>query len=50
MNLSYLFAAFAVVWLGLLLYVTNLAKRNRALEREIHELQALVSKRTRGAD
>lgn len=45
MNLSYLFAAFAAVWFGLLLYVTNLAKRNRALEREINEMRALVAKR-----
>lgn len=42
MQLSYLFAAYTVVWLGLLVYVVSLARRNQALEREVEELRQLV--------
>ncbi len=45
MNLSFLFAAFAVVWIGLLLYVAGLARRGRELEREVDELRALLAQR-----
>ncbi|MEO8602042.1 MAG: CcmD family protein [bacterium] len=44
-HLAYLIAAYAVVWLGVLLYVTGLARRSRNLEREIDELKQLVNKR-----
>lgn len=44
MHLSFLIAAYAVVWLGLLLYVTGLARRSRALERELEELRELLSR------
>jgi len=43
-HLTYLIAAYAVVWLGVLLYVTGLARRSRNLEREIDELRQLVDK------
>lgn len=43
MELSYLFAAYTVVWLGVLLYVTALARRSRNLERELTELQHLLA-------
>ena len=46
MNLSFLFAAYTVVWLGVLIYVVGLARRSRNLERELDELRALVDKRT----
>ena len=42
---SYLFAAYAVVWLGVLLYVTALARRSRHLERELSELRQLLSEK-----
>jgi CcmD family protein len=45
MNLSYLFAAFALVWIAVLFYVTSLARRGRELEREIEELRALLAER-----
>jgi CcmD family protein len=45
MELSYLFAAYAVVWLGVLFYVTALARRSRNLERELSELRQLLSER-----
>jgi CcmD family protein len=44
-HLPYLIAAYGVVWLGVLLYVTSLARRSRSLEREIDELRALLDKR-----
>lgn len=45
MHLSFLIAAYAVVWLGVLLYVTGLARRSRALEKELEELRELLSQR-----
>jgi CcmD family protein len=47
MHLSFLIAAYAVVWLGVLLYVTSLARRGRALEKELEELRELLSQRQR---
>ena len=44
-HLPYLVAAYAVVWIGVLIYVTSLARRSRNLERELEELRALVEKR-----
>ena len=44
-NLSFLFAAYAAIWVLLFLYVANIARRNRALQREIDELRELVKRR-----
>ena len=44
-HIPFLIAAYAVVWVGVLLYVTALARRSRALERDIEELRALCEKR-----
>jgi len=44
-HIAYLIAAYAVVWLGVLLYVSGLARRSHHLEREIDELKQLVDKR-----
>lgn len=44
-NLNYLFAAFTAVWALVFLYVVVLARRNRALEREIEELRELLQRR-----
>jgi CcmD family protein len=44
-HLGFLIGAYAVVWLGVLLYVTSLARRNRSLERELDELRELIDKR-----
>jgi CcmD family protein len=41
-HLPFLIAAYAVVWLGVLIYVTSLARRSRELERELDELKHLL--------
>jgi CcmD family protein len=43
-NLSFLFAAYAAVWVLLFIYVVVLSGRNRALEREIDELRQLLQR------
>ncbi len=45
MNLSFLFAAYTVVWVGLFVYIVSLSRRSRALKREVEELRALLAKR-----
>lgn len=44
-NLIFLIAAYGIVWLGMLLYVTSLARRSRELQREIDDLKQLVDRR-----
>lgn len=44
-HLFFLIAAYGVVWLGILLYVTSLARRSRELQRELDELKQLVDRR-----
>lgn len=44
-HLPYLIAAYAVVWVAILVYVTSLARRSRELEREVDELRHLVEKK-----
>ena len=46
-NLSYLFAAFAVIWVGLLGYVFFLAQRQRRLRRDIELLKEGLKKETK---
>ncbi len=46
-HIPFLIAAYAVVWIGVLLYVTSLGRWSRHLEREIEELRELVDKRRR---
>jgi CcmD family protein len=41
-NLSYLFAAYAVVWVGIFLYCLRLGRRNRELEEEVREIRRLL--------
>jgi len=43
-NFSFLFAAYAAIWVLLFLYIANIARRNRALQREIDELRELVER------
>lgn len=43
-NFPYLFAAYAVVWIGLFGYVLRLARRNRELEEEVRELRRLLER------
>lgn len=46
-HLPFLIAGYAVVWLGVLLYVAGLARRSRNLERDVEELRTLLHKRPR---
>ena len=46
-HLPFLIAAYAVVWIGVLLYVVGLARRSRNLERDVDELRSLIEKRPR---
>lgn len=45
MHLSFLFAAFAVVWVGVLVYVLSLARRNREIEHDLEDLRAILERR-----
>lgn len=44
-NLSFLFAAYTAIWVLLFLYVANIARRNRALQREIDELREFLQRK-----
>ena len=44
-HFPYLFAAYAVVWLVLFLYVFSLDRRSRRAERELEELKRLLDDR-----
>ncbi len=44
-NLSYLFAAYAVTWVAFFLYVFFMSRRQREMEREIHELRRELAER-----
>ena len=48
-HLPYLIAAYAAVWLGVLLYVVGLSRRSRTLERDIAELRTLIGERAKVA-
>jgi CcmD family protein len=43
-NLNYLFAAFAVIWVGLLAYVFFLVQKQGQLRRDIDRLKEMLSK------
>ena len=40
----FLIAAYALVWVGVLVYVTSLGRWSRNLERDIEELRSLLDK------
>jgi len=44
-NLSFLFAAYSAVWVLLFFYILMVARRNRALAKEIDELRELLGRR-----
>jgi CcmD family protein len=44
--LSNLFAAYAVVWIGIFLYMLGLTRRTRHLEQELEALRKLVASRS----
>ena len=41
-NLTYLFAAFAIIWLAVLAYVLTIVRRLRALEVELRAMQQML--------
>jgi len=43
-NLGYLFAAFAVIWVGLFAYILFLAQKQRQLKRDINLLKETLEK------
>ncbi len=43
--LVYLFAAFAVIWVALLLYSLSISRRQTSLEREIEMLKAVLAEK-----
>jgi CcmD family protein len=44
-RLWFLFAAYSAFWLLLAFFLTRLGRRNRALERELHDLEARLRAR-----
>ncbi len=44
-NLTFLFAAFAVIWLAVLLYSYSIGARQKSLEREIEMLKTVLAER-----
>jgi CcmD family protein len=43
-HFPYLFAAYAVVWLGIFVYLLRLERRSRELEEEVRELRRLLGR------
>jgi CcmD family protein len=41
---SYLFAAYAAVWLGIVVFLVRLDRRSRELEDEVRELRRLAGR------
>jgi len=41
-HLTYLFAAYAAVWIGIFVYLLRLTARTRELEDEVRELRRLL--------
>ena len=41
-NLTYLFAAFAIIWLAVLAYILTIVRRLRALEAELRAMQQML--------
>ncbi len=46
-NLGYLFAVFAVIWVGLFAYILVLAQKQRQLRRDINWLKETLTKETK---
>lgn len=44
-NLTYVFAAYTIIWLALLIYSYSIGNRQRSLEREIETLKAVVAEK-----
>jgi len=44
-NLAYLFAAYAIIWLLVLIYSYSISARQRSVQREIELLKAVLAER-----
>ena len=42
--MTYLFAAYTAVWVGLFVYLLRLERRSRELEEEVRELRRLLER------
>ena len=42
--MTYLFAAYTAVWVGLFVYLLRLERRSRELEEEVRELRRLLAR------
>jgi len=42
--MTYLFAAYTAIWIGLFLYLLSLGRRSRELEEEVRELKRLLGR------
>ena len=42
--MSYLFAAYTAVWIGIFVYLLRLERRSRELEEEVRELRRLLER------
>ena len=48
-NLGYLFAGFAVVWVGVIVYLFSISKREQSLRRELDDVRQRVADREKEA-
>ena len=46
--MTWLFAAFAIVWLAVFIYLFDLGKKQKTIAREIENLKALISRSNKG--
>ena len=44
-NLTYLFAAFAVIWVAVLVYSLSISSRQKSVEREIEMLKSVLAEK-----
>ncbi len=47
--MSYLFAAFSIVWIVIFLYTLSISRRQRELSREVETLRRMTEERTKAA-
>ena len=47
--MSYLFAAFSIVWIVIFLYTLSISRRQRELSREVEALRRMTEERAKAA-
>jgi len=48
-NINYFFAAYVIVWIVIFLYLFRISRRERKIQRELTELNRLVSRSGKNA-